>query len=237
MDIKLSDRMKTIADLAEGNVVADIGCDHGLVSIYLANRGDFCKVIAMDLREGPLAGARENIARWNLSDLIEVRLSDGFEKLGCKEADCAIIAGMGGMLMTEILKRGRCHTDNGIRLVLQPQSDYDVVRKYLQSINYHIIDEEALVDEGKYYFAIKAECNTALECMTEYSEEELMYGPILLEKKQPVLKAYLEKEKKKKQELLASISEVETEKTLKRRQTLKREIDIINRGLARFEDK
>ena len=94
MSIKLSKRMKCIVDMVTpGRVVADIGCDHGYISIYLVEKGIAKKVYAMDVAEGPLGIARSNIESRALSDKIETRLSNGFEALEAGESDCAVIAG------------------------------------------------------------------------------------------------------------------------------------------------
>lgn len=233
MDIRLSYRMQTVADMATGNAVADIGCDHGFVSIYLVEKGGFEKAIAMDLREGPLSSAREHIADHGLSDRIITRLSDGFEALEDNEADCAVIAGMGGLLMTDILKRGKRHTDNGISLVLQPQSDYDSVRGYLQEIDYEIVDEAMLIDEGKYYFVIKAMPKTK-SYAGEMSEEELLYGPVLLKNKDLVLHDYLLRELSKSTELFEKLSDVQSESSKNRIADLHVEIEIIKKALDRY---
>lgn len=227
MDIKLSNRMKAVAGLAVGDVVADIGCDHGYVSMYLVSNG-FKKAIAMDLREGPLQMARTNIATNSLSDKIDIRLSDGFEKLEPNEADCAVIAGMGGILVTDILKRGHIHTENGIKLVLQPQSDIDQVREYLSQIGYKIVDEVMLIDEGKYYLAMRAEKSSE---KISYSEIELKYGPILIASKNQVLKEYLIHEREKTSELIENMKRASTEKALERVKELEDELACIENAL------
>lgn len=221
MNIKLSDRMLMVAKLAEGKIAADIGCDHGYVSIYLVNEAGFDKVIAMDLREGPLKIAKAHVMDCNLMDKISIRLSDGFEKLMPMEADCAVIAGMGGILMTNILKRGKIHTDNGINLVLQPQSDYDEVRKYLCDVGYCIEDEDMLFEEGKYYIAMKAKKS---DSPVIYSDIELKYGPVLLKKNNRFFSEYLNKEKTKIIELIDKLKHINTSKAEARGEKLKKEL-------------
>ena len=106
MDIKLSKRMQAVADMVDGENVADIGCDHAFVSIYLAGKPFVKKVIAMDVKTGPVDIAKANVAAYNLENKIEIRMSDGFGNLEVGEADVAVIAGMGGYLMIDILKNG-----------------------------------------------------------------------------------------------------------------------------------
>ena len=106
--MQLSKRLQAVADLVTpGSRLADVGTDHGYVPIWLYEQGIIPSAIAMDLREGPLNRAKENIAVHDLSDGITVRLSDGLEKLLSGEADSIVIAGMGGMLVKKILFPGK----------------------------------------------------------------------------------------------------------------------------------
>ena len=134
-DISLSKRMEAVVKMIspQSFAIADVGCDHAYVSIALKLRGMAQKVIAMDVRKGPLAIAEKNIALYGLEESIDVRLGDGLEKLNPGEADTIVIAGMGGLLMRDILERGKriwCEKEHPV-LILQPQSDLDVVRHFL----------------------------------------------------------------------------------------------------------
>lgn len=153
-------------------VVADIGCDHAYVSIALVERNIAQKVIAMDVRKGPLEIAAKNIAEYGFDENIDIRLSDGMDKLAPGEADAVVIAGMGGLLMRNILSNGLHVMENHVKqnvklgdtlpevkrpvLILQPQSDIREVRHFLQTCSYYIEREQMLIDEGKYYTVIRA---------------------------------------------------------------------------------
>ncbi len=173
---KMSERLLFVANLLREesshikvSCVADVGCDHGYVSIYLVQSGIADSAIAMDVKKDPLKGASENIADYGLSDKIEVRLSDGLIKLKKGEAQGLVIAGMGGPLMIRILE------DNpprqlGIKVaVLQPQSEIPNFRKFLSENGFLVIDEKIIIDEGKYYFPMKVAVKDNL------SEEELSF--------------------------------------------------------------
>ena len=231
-DIKLSRRMQAVADMVNEKSVADIGCDHAFVSMYLIKSNKADKVIAMDVKKGPLNIAKENIANYSMDKLIETRLSYGFDNLSVGEVECAIIAGMGGELITDILKRGSNHTDNGIHLVLQPQSEPWKVREYLYNIGYEIIDEEMLIEEEKYYSIIKA--IPAMTKIGEYSDVELRYGRQLLYKKHAVLKKYIEDNRRKNLELYNQLEHIHTEKSDLRRAVLKEEILFDEQALKLF---
>ena len=93
-------RLRAIAGMVtKGNRLADVGCDHGYLSIWLVSEKTVPSAIAMDVRPGPLSRARENITRYGLEDYIETRLSDGLAKLEPGEGDTLVIAGMGGPLI------------------------------------------------------------------------------------------------------------------------------------------
>lgn len=148
----LSKRMAAVARLVPFGVNAcDIGCDHGFVAIHLVREHICPKVIAMDIRQGPLSRAREHIESAGLSSYIETRLSDGMEKLNIGEADCVIAAGMGGRLIVKILE-DYPEKRNSLRyLVLQPQSELAFVRRYLRSVGLVIRKEDMVLEDGKFY--------------------------------------------------------------------------------------
>lgn len=139
-----------------GSRTADVGCDHGFVSIYLYEKGIAPKVYAMDLREGPLGRAREHIAARGFSDYIETRLSDGLEALAEGEADALVCAGMGGRLMAEILSEGRKKAVRLRELILQPQSELRYFREFLRRSGYVVAAENMVKEDGKFYTIIKA---------------------------------------------------------------------------------
>ncbi len=235
-NIKLSPRMQAIADMADGRTAADIGCDHAFVSVYLVKEKGFEKVVAMDVKKGPLEIAEKNINLYGVDDKIDIRLSNGFEKLKPGEVDTAIIAGMGGALMVDILQNGRAHTEGGINLILQPQSEPEKVRKYLTDIDYVIVDESMLIDEEKYYTVIKALSKTNItkidSAMLEpYSEAELLYGRILIEKKDKILKQYLEERTGKNENIISSLQKAGTENALEKLSELEHENNVINDAL------
>lgn len=224
-EIVLSQRMQMVADMvSKGNVLADIGCDHGFVSIYLLENGICPKVIAMDVNEGPLLRAKEHIEERGLSSYIDVRLSDGMEKLLFGEADSVLIAGMGGRLVIKILTDCMDKAKDLKEIVLQPQSELHLVRQFLTDMGFHIIQEDIVKDNGKFYPAMRVAWNE--EKAQALSEEELWYGPLLLKEKHPVLREYLEKEKAKYAQIAEDIvnngnnTDKATEDTIRKRRSL-----------------
>ena len=185
--MELSKRLQMVADCVRYSRVADIGTDHGYLPIYLALEGRLISGVACDVRRGPLEKAKENIRFYGLGNKISARLGDGLFPVEPEEVDCAVIAGMGGMLMIDILKRGVHITSSLKQLVLQPQRDIPAVRRYLHQAGYRIEKEDMVREDGKYYTAISAVWGNE----TYQKEEEYLFGKMLIEEKHPVLKQYL----------------------------------------------
>ena len=57
----------------------------------------------MDINEDPLQKAQEHISQYGMADYIETRLSNGAEVVKEDEVDTAVIAGMGGRWMLQIM--------------------------------------------------------------------------------------------------------------------------------------
>lgn len=209
------------------DTVADIGCDHAYSSIYLVGNGLAKRCIAMDVAEGPLAKARENIEAYGLKDRIETRLSDGLEKLQPQEAQVILISGMGGPLMINLLK-ARPEVTAGVRvLVLQPQSELAFVRRELSYIGFAIQKEDMCCEDGKYYTVMYAEADAKKqEASGPEADEEfaLRYGRKLLQERHPVLIEFMQKELRAKCMLYDSLSGQSSERAGLRRELLLKEI-------------
>ena len=145
--MQLSKRMQAIADMVtEGNVVADIGTDHSYIPIYLVENKIVPRALAMDINKGPLERAENHIKEHGLEDYIQVRLSPGLEKLNESDADTIIIAGMGGLLTVEILSEGFSKLKSFKEIILQPQSDIENVRRFMNLNNFEFVQEEIVKD-------------------------------------------------------------------------------------------
>ena len=189
--MELSKRLFAVAAMVSPcEKMADIGTDHGYVPIWLLQNGLISSAIAMDVNKGPLARAKENRDRYGFTDVMELRLSNGFEKLKSGEGDSVLIAGMGGPLMIRIIEEGRQNASAIQTWVLQPQSEIPSVRRYLHEHHFDIIEEIMLKDEGKYYMAMKAVPGEA----APWTNIEYLFGKYLLEMKNPVLEEFIHKE-------------------------------------------
>ena len=231
-ELQISRRLKAVAAMVgPGLVLADVGCDHGYIPIYLIQKGQIPRAIAMDINQGPLLRAREHIREWGLEAYIETRLSDGLKALEPGEAQCLVIAGMGGPLMERILTQGAPVLKDMKELILQPQSEIGHFRQFLAENGYRIIEEDMVEEEKKYYPMMKAVQGS----MHNTKKAEYLYGKKLLEKRHPVLREFLEKEDRASRELLKKLTQVETSSAEKRKEELQEEIRDREEALAYYE--
>ena len=142
-----------------GSRVADIGADHGYLSIELVKRCRADFVIATDKNSGPLDAAKKNILAVNLENFIETRLGDGLQVLSAGEVDTICIGGMGGALICKILDDAPKILDGVENLILQPMNAIDKVKSYLTEKNFFIADIELAESGGIIYEIIFASRN------------------------------------------------------------------------------
>lgn len=197
--LKLSKRMKAIAAMVTtGNILADVGTDHAYIPIALAQRKRIRGAIAMDINQGPLKRAQENIHLYQMDSYIQTRLSDGVKELLPGEADTILIAGMGGELMVCILTEGVRVCRSAEELILQPQSDIRRVRAFLRENAYKIMDEDMVCEDGKYYpmmRVVPVEQDEFWQGQRELTRTTCdIYGPLLLKNGNPVLRRFLVKQ-------------------------------------------
>ncbi|MBP3569524.1 MAG: SAM-dependent methyltransferase [Lachnospiraceae bacterium] len=232
--MQLSNRLLAAAGMVtKGNIVADIGCDHAYTSIYLCQEGIAPRVIAMDVNKGPLQGAKLHVEEAGLTGQIEVRLSDGLAALTPGEADTVLLCGMGGLLMIKILSDYPETTASMKELILQPQSEVGEVRHFLHKQGYRITKEHMLKEDGKFYVMMRAEqCAKPQQYETEC---EYLYGKLLLEEKNEVLKEFLGREHRLRSEVLKALSGQETENVRMRRETLQEEFRVIEEARRQIE--
>ncbi len=232
--MQLSKRLSAVASMVtEGNRLVDVGCDHGYLPLYLYLNKKIPSAIAMDVRPGPLSRAREHIAEYGLEKYIETRLSDGLLALSPGEGDTLTIAGMGGPLMERILTAKEEVRESFRELILQPQSDIPHFRRFLREIGWEIVEEEIVLEDGKFYpmmKAVRGEARTVPGDMP-YTPEEA-FGGLLLKKRHPVLKLYLERELRIRNEILEKLKEAAADD---RRKEVEEERRLILTALEQYE--
>ena len=187
--MELKGRLKLIAECAgRCNTVCDIGTDHAYVPIYMAIRGMCGKAVVTDNRKGPIEIAVMNIKKYGLEERIEARLGYGLNPIMREELDTVVIAGMGGMLIKEILERDIEKAEAAKKLVLQPMNAVEVVRGWLYGGGYDIFDEQ-LADEGKkIYNVISARWTGKIK---EAGIAERFLGEKLLERQDDVFMRFV----------------------------------------------
>ena len=230
--IKLSKRMKAVASMVTPDyVLADVGTDHGYVPISLVQRKKIQKAIAMDINKGPLQRAREHIAEFQLEEFIETRLSDGVKKLKVGEVDSILIAGMGGELVIHVLSDGMEVCRSVKELILQPQSELDKVRRFLRENKYKIVDEDMVIEDGKYYPMMKVVPVEEDGFWRVIPKEAIracdMYGPLLLKNGNPSLRKFLVRQHKQLEKILKELEKLpESKKIAVRKQEVLEEISL-----------
>lgn len=233
--MQLSKRLQTVANLiTKGAKVADIGCDHAYLSIYMLEEKIASKVIAMDVNKGPLERAKENIKQYHFENQIETRLSDGLMALEPEEADTLLIAGMGGALIQRILSGKKEVLDQVKELVLQPQSEIRDLRFFLEESGFHIIKEDMVIDARKYYVVLKAK----REDNFSKTEKEVYYryGKYLLENNHVILKRYLNKEYDILKHICKELEEHLSPENEKRKKIVQEDMAYCREGLAYYDN-
>lgn len=156
--MSLRPRLKMTADMVRcGSKIADIGTDHGYLPAWLVKSGKCIGGVAADLRKSPLENAAETLRIYGVEDKISLRLSDGLDSVLSDEYDDVVLAGMGGTLIAEILKRNSDIKDTAKRIIVQPNSHSEDVRKFFCENGFRIIEENACVDDRRDYLAFCAE--------------------------------------------------------------------------------
>lgn len=215
----------------KANVIMDVGTDHGYIAIELIRRNIADKVIASDINKDPLNKAKLNVSLEGLSSKIHLRLGGGLAPVKNNEVQGVLIAGMGGNLIRDILEKDIDKVKNIDYLILQPAQNPEVLREYLYTGNYEVIDEDVCEDEGKYYelFKVKYKENNSTKL------EEIFYeiSPALLNKKSEVFKSYLH-EKADKYKKVHSFIKDNTEHAVARKKELQNKIEVIENLLKTF---
>ena len=187
MKIPLSDRLLACCNfISPGDRVADIGCDHGYLSLYLLTNGIAASVIASDINEGPLQSAKRNAEKFGVADKIAFYLSDGVQSIP-RNFGTLVCAGMGADTMISILEAAPWLKSDAYRLILQCQSKRPILRKYLSDNGWHIA-RETLVKEGKFFYPVMEVIYKPGHPLTE---AECHITPALLKDNSPLLPAFV----------------------------------------------
>lgn len=224
--MELSKRLQFIVNhIEQCECIADIGTDHGYIPIYLIKNNLCAKSIASDINKDPLDKCKLNSVIEEVWNEIDCRLGGGFSTLKPGEAQGAVIAGMGGNLIRDILEDNMEITESLNYIILQPAQNPEVLREYLYTSGYEIIEEDLCFDEGIYYELFKVRRNKD----ERMALQELFYeiSPRLLRTNHPLMKEYLVEKKNKYTKILGLIND-STESAKKRKEEVLEKLNFID---------
>lgn len=188
--IKLDSRLSAVAELVrEGKTVADIGTDHAYLLAYLLQQGKIKNGIAADLRKGPLENAGKTLLESEQLDNVRLVLSDGLDELNKGDCEDIVIAGMGGILIKEILERTPWVFDKNIHIIAQPMTHAEVLRRFFLENGFKILKESSATDGKRYYCIISAQ----YDGVNRAAEEWYTYVGELIKNRDNVSQTYIEK--------------------------------------------
>ena len=225
INLRLTPRLQAIADsINEFEVLADIGTDHAFLPIYLMENGKIKKAIATDINKGPIEIAHERIKKYKYEDKIETRQGSGMTVIEPQEAEAIVIAGMGGMLIAEIIEQSKPVAIAAKMLVMQPMLDSGKLRRYLLQNGFEIFEEELAKEDKKIYEIIWARYTGKII----EAENRMDIGPIIIEKKHLLVKDLIDKKVAELNSIIEKLGSMETELSQKRFQECKEELDYYN---------
>lgn len=174
--LKLGERLLAAAALTrQGRALADIGTDHALLPVYLLLGGKIPRAVACDIGKGPLENARRTVEKYGVGEKVQLILSDGLRELEGLHLKDFVLTGMGGNLISDILRDAPFIKEEGVHLVLQPQSHAEDVREFLYSNGFEILREE-LASEGRHlYLLLEAEFTGRSE---PFGVKEIYFGKL-----------------------------------------------------------
>ena len=192
MSITLSERLQACANfVAIGDRVADIGCDHGYLGIYLLQNGIASSMIEADINEGPLQSALHNANKYGVVEKMSFHLSDGANDIP-RNFDTLVCAGMGADTIISIIHHAHDWlSQSKYRLILQCQSKRPELRQWLYDFGYRI-NRETLAKDGKFVYSIM---EVVYDPGHGISPAETYITPQLLKDHHPLLPEYYERVK------------------------------------------
>jgi tRNA (adenine22-N1)-methyltransferase len=244
--VVLSKRLMKIAEnVTHGSKLGDIGSDHALLPVYLAQQKWIVSAIAGELNAGPFAAASKQVEEAELKHIIEVRQGDGLEVVNPGEVDVITIAGMGGQLIVQILSQGLAKLEQVQRLVLQPNVGEEAVRRWLVEQGWFLSNEVILQEDGKTYVVMTADRSNDAKSLNQAlyqdrfiankkidSDRLLVMGPYLLTQADPIWIRKWEEELNKLQRIVEQLSQSHQETSIHRQRMITEEMVEIQEVLA-----
>lgn len=221
--MEISKRLQTVASLVRCRSMADIGTDHGYVPLFLWEQKKIDIAFACDINRGPLARAAENIAHMGAADAIQTRLGSGLAPLAAGEAQSVVIAGMGGMLICNILSAHPEVAKAAQEWILSPQHDLEAVRRLVGEMGF-VLDTEVMVQEdGKFYHIFRCVKGEPVP----QSLAALRYGGHLLEQKDALLWQELQQEETQYKKVIQGLEQQNSTRAAERLAELREKLAVI----------
>lgn len=189
----LSPRLRFAADrVRRGAVFADVGTDHAKLPIALVEAGQVSFAVASDIGEQPAAIAAARIAERGLSDKIRVTVCDGLTPLARFAPTDIAVCGMGGETIVGILDAAAFIRDARVQLILQPMTDFSMLRAYLAANGFAVTEEDIVLSEGRMYQCLCAVYTGVPYALTPLEAE---LGRLNIEKRTPLFLRYVRRRK------------------------------------------
>lgn len=228
--MNLSDRLIKITEfIKKDTTILDVGTDHGYIPIYLIENKISKKIIASDISPGSLSKTIELVKRKGLEKEIDSRVGNGLDVIKPFEVEGVIMAGMGGILIQNILRRNKKVTDSIDYFIFQPMIASKELRQYLSRNNFKIIDEDLSKEGDKFYEILYVEKGF------ENPKEEIYYeiSERLIEKEHPLLKEFIQNKIKLINSVMEDLKEKTSERSIERYDELEEKIrqymEVFNR--------
>lgn len=229
--MKISNRLVQIIDIIpKCEILSDIGTDHAFVPIEVIKKKKAKKAIASDVRSGPLNIAKKNITKNNLLQYIEIRQGSGIRTIGDEELDTVVIAGMGGILIKDILEECLSKAKKFNHLILQPMNSSECVREYLYENGFQILNEVLLKEDRRIYNIMVIRFTGRL---IEVEEEYKYVSKAIIENKDQLASNYIDKIVKRNENRIEGLKKskckfVDIDKLLKLNEKLRRMKCLLN---------
>ena len=198
----LGQRLQRIADMVpDGARLADIGSDHAHLPVYLVQKGTVVFAVAGEVNAGPYDSACRTVQRLSLDSMVSVRRGDGLAVVQPGEVNTAVIAGMGGTTIVQILSAQPAVVASLEHLILQPMTGSAPVRLWLHANNWRICDEVLAAEDARLYEIIRA-CHGRGAALDSIMAE---VGPVLWQKKDPLLAEHIRQLIRQKEHVLEGL--------------------------------
>ncbi|WP_077308618.1 tRNA (adenine(22)-N(1))-methyltransferase [Terribacillus halophilus] len=198
--LSLSERLTAVAaHLPKSAHFVDVGSDHAYLPCYVCLQDPSSHAIAGEINDGPYKSAEKQVKLQGLTDRIEVRKGDGLAVVQPNEVKQVVIAGMGGPLIASILEQGKNKLGQVEQLIVQPNIDARVLRKWFLA-NGFVLQTEQILEEAGHIYEVLVAVREGKELYDENAairDKQLLFGPQLLQEKNAAFRAKWQEYKRK----------------------------------------